>query len=109
MKEKKIRAVKLVVASQPFVLLFLCCFRRRELRFQICMPFSKLKRTHKYDVSVKNALLVVVELLDQREMECSVANDSSAQECVNIVLNRLQVHAEGFYFGLQYLNKQKHR
>ncbi|XP_063719913.1 tyrosine-protein phosphatase non-receptor type 14-like, partial [Symsagittifera roscoffensis] len=73
------------------------------------MPFSKLKRTHKYDVSVKNALLVVVELLDQREMECSVANDSSAQECVNIVLNRLQVHAEGFYFGLQYLNKQKHR
>ena len=78
-------------------------------KFQIYMPFKRLKRTHRYDVSTKNALLILVELLDQKEIECSVSIDSPAQECLDIVLNRLQVQSEGFYFGLQYLNKQKHR
>ncbi len=73
------------------------------------MPLPKLKRTRRYDVSSKNALLVMVELLDQRVIECSVAVDSVAQDCLDIVLNRLQVQSEAFYFGLQYLNKQKHR
>ena len=66
----------------------------------------KLKRAHKYSVSTKNALLIVVELLDQKLIECSVGVESLAQECLDIVLSRLQINEETFYFGLQHLNKQ---
>uniref|UniRef100_UPI00358EE77B tyrosine-protein phosphatase non-receptor type 21-like isoform X2 n=1 Tax=Myxine glutinosa TaxID=7769 RepID=UPI00358EE77B len=70
------------------------------------MPFGlKLKRTRRYNVSSKNCFVTQILLLDGKSMECTLSVESTGQECLEAVAQRLELR-ELTCFGLWYLNKQ---
>lgn len=71
------------------------------------MPLGlKLRKAHKsYDVLSKNLFVCMVELLDNSVLECSLNADSSGQECVEHVCQRLGID-EADYFGMKFVNKR---
>ncbi|CAG5132516.1 unnamed protein product, partial [Candidula unifasciata] len=69
------------------------------------MPFKWLKKTRKYDISTKNVFIVGVYLLDNAYLECTLTADSTGQECLNSIAQRIEL-AESHYFGLRYVTKK---
>ncbi|KAL4623898.1 tyrosine-protein phosphatase non-receptor type 14-like isoform X2 [Arapaima gigas] len=57
------------------------------------MPFNfKIrKRTRQYSVLSKNCFLVRVQLLDNNLMECTRPVESTGQECLDMVAQKLQL------------------
>ena len=65
-------------------------------KFQHCklftMPFGlKFKRTRRYDISTKNVFVVVVEMLDHTYLECTLNSDSTGQECLESLAQRIEL------------------
>ncbi|XP_059161044.1 tyrosine-protein phosphatase non-receptor type 21-like isoform X2 [Physella acuta] len=72
------------------------------------MPFKwRLKKTRKYDISTKNSFIVGVYLLDNAYLECTLNADSTGQECLNSIAQRVEL-VESHYFGLRYVTKKLH-
>ncbi|GBM39059.1 Tyrosine-protein phosphatase non-receptor type 14 [Araneus ventricosus] len=70
------------------------------------MPFKlKLKKSRQYNVSSKNLFVLSVELLDNTTVECTLSAQSSGQECLNNVCQRLGL-MQPQYFGLRFLSKK---
>lgn len=56
------------------------------------MPFKwRLKKTRKYDISTKNVFIVGVYLLDNAYLECTLTADSTGQECLNSIAQRIEL------------------
>ncbi|XP_012940098.1 tyrosine-protein phosphatase non-receptor type 21 [Aplysia californica] len=72
------------------------------------MPFKwRLKKTRKYDISTKNLFIVGVYLLDNAYLECTLSAESTGQECLNSIAQRIEL-SESLYFGLRYVSKKLH-
>ncbi|XP_067847971.1 tyrosine-protein phosphatase non-receptor type 21 isoform X2 [Heptranchias perlo] len=70
------------------------------------LPFGiKLKRTRRYTVSSKSCLVVRIQLLDNGFLEFTLSVESTGQECLEAVAQRLELR-EITYFSLWYYNKQ---
>ncbi|XP_067894944.1 tyrosine-protein phosphatase non-receptor type 21 [Heterodontus francisci] len=70
------------------------------------LPFGiKLKRTRRYTVSSKSCLVVRIQLLDNGFLEFTLSVESTGQECLEAVAQRLELR-EVTYFSLWYYNKQ---
>ncbi|MFT7817260.1 tyrosine-protein phosphatase non-receptor type 21 [Arapaima gigas] len=70
------------------------------------LPFGlKLKRTRRYTVSSKNCLVTRIQLLTDEFLEYTLSVESTAQECLEAVAQRLELR-EVTYFSLWYFNKQ---
>ncbi|XP_018418858.1 PREDICTED: tyrosine-protein phosphatase non-receptor type 21 [Nanorana parkeri] len=70
------------------------------------LPFGlKLKRTRRYTVSSKSCLVARIQLLNNEFVEFTLSVESSGQECLEAVAQRLELR-EVTYFSLWYLNKQ---
>uniref|UniRef100_A0A8C9WMH1 Tyrosine-protein phosphatase non-receptor type n=1 Tax=Scleropages formosus TaxID=113540 RepID=A0A8C9WMH1_SCLFO len=70
------------------------------------LPFGlKLKRTRRYTVSSKNCLVARIQLLSDEFLEYTLSVESTAQECLEAVAQRLELR-EVTYFSLWYFNKQ---
>ncbi|XP_038631988.1 tyrosine-protein phosphatase non-receptor type 21 isoform X1 [Scyliorhinus canicula] len=70
------------------------------------LPFGiKLKRTRRYTVSNKSCLVVRIQLLDNGFLEFTLSVESTGQECLEAVAQRLELR-EITYFSLWYFNKQ---
>ncbi|XP_059815646.1 tyrosine-protein phosphatase non-receptor type 21 isoform X1 [Hypanus sabinus] len=70
------------------------------------LPFGiKLKRTRRYTVSSKSCLVVRIQLLDNGFLEFTLSVESTGQECLEAVAQRLELR-EINYFSLWYCNKQ---
>lgn len=67
------------------------------------MPFKfHLKKSRQYNVVSKNQYVICVELLDTTTIECTLGVDSTGQECLNNVAQRLGLGQPEF-FGLRYV------
>ncbi|XP_032673267.1 tyrosine-protein phosphatase non-receptor type 14-like isoform X2 [Odontomachus brunneus] len=67
------------------------------------MPFKfHLKKSRQYNVVSKNQYVICVELLDSSSIECTLSIDSSGQECLNNVTQRIGLGQPEF-FGLCYI------
>ena len=56
------------------------------------MPFKwRIKKTKKYDISTKNLFIVGVYLLDNAYLECTLSADSTGQECLNSIAQRIEL------------------
>ena len=56
------------------------------------MPFKwRLKKTRKYDISTKNLFIVGVYLLDNAYLECTLNAESTGQECLNSIAQRIEL------------------
>lgn len=56
------------------------------------MPFGlKFKRTRRYDISTKNVFVVGVEMLDHSFLECTLNSDSTGQECLESIAQRIEL------------------
>ncbi|XP_055880391.1 tyrosine-protein phosphatase non-receptor type 21-like isoform X2 [Biomphalaria glabrata] len=72
------------------------------------MPFKwRLKKTRKYDISTKNSFIVGVYLLDNAYLECTLSAESTGQECLKSIAQRIEL-SESQYFGLRYVTKKLH-
>uniref|UniRef100_A0AAY4B0K0 protein-tyrosine-phosphatase n=1 Tax=Denticeps clupeoides TaxID=299321 RepID=A0AAY4B0K0_9TELE len=73
------------------------------------MPFRiKLRRTRRYVLS-KNYFVTRIRLLDTNVIECTLSVESTGQECLEAVAQRLELR-ETHYFGLWFHTKaQVHR
>ncbi|XP_068110654.1 tyrosine-protein phosphatase non-receptor type 21 isoform X2 [Hyperolius riggenbachi] len=70
------------------------------------LPFGlKLKRTRRYTVSSKSCLVARIQLLNNEFVEFTLSVESSGQECLEAVAQRLELR-EVMYFSLWYYNKQ---
>lgn len=70
------------------------------------MPFGlKFKRTRRYDISTKNVFVVGVEMLDHSFLECTLNSDSTGQECLESIAQRIEL-SQTQYFGLRYVTKK---
>ncbi|XP_021372651.1 tyrosine-protein phosphatase non-receptor type 14-like isoform X2 [Mizuhopecten yessoensis] len=70
------------------------------------MPFGlRFKRTRRYEVSSKNVFVVGVSMLDNSFLECTLNSDSTGQECLDSIAQRIEL-AETQYFGLRYVTKK---
>ncbi|XP_053553555.1 tyrosine-protein phosphatase non-receptor type 21 isoform X2 [Bombina bombina] len=70
------------------------------------LPFGlKLKRTRRYTVSSKSCLVARIQLLNNEFVEFTLSVESSGQECLEAVAQRLELR-EVTYFSLWYYNKQ---
>ncbi|XP_059505064.1 tyrosine-protein phosphatase non-receptor type 21 [Stegostoma tigrinum] len=70
------------------------------------LPFGiKLKRTRRYTVSSKSCLVVRIQLLDNGFLEFTLSVESTGQECLEAVAQRLELR-EITYFSLWFCNKQ---
>ncbi|XP_066983162.1 tyrosine-protein phosphatase non-receptor type 14 isoform X1 [Macrobrachium rosenbergii] len=70
------------------------------------MPFKlRLKKTRQYNVVSRNVLVISVELLDKTTLECTLSADSTGQDCLHNVCQRLSLHQPEF-FGLRYMSKK---
>ncbi|XP_072391458.1 tyrosine-protein phosphatase non-receptor type 14 [Diabrotica undecimpunctata] len=69
------------------------------------MPFKlKLKKSRHYSV-VSNSLFVIsVEILDGTTVECTLSSESTGQDCLDVVCQKLSLNQPKF-FGLQYISK----
>ncbi|KAG5277562.1 hypothetical protein AALO_G00119020 [Alosa alosa] len=64
------------------------------------MPFRlKLRRTRRYNVLSKNYFVTRIRLLDANVIECTLSVDSTGQECLEAVAQRLELR-ETHFFGL---------
>lgn len=60
---------------------------------QVKMPFKlRLKKTRQYNVVSRNVLVISVELLDKTTLECTLSADSTGQDCLRNVCQRLSLH-----------------
>ncbi|CAG9838149.1 unnamed protein product [Diabrotica balteata] len=78
----------------------------RDTDRKICrMPFKlKLKKSRHYSV-VSNSLFVIsVEILDGTTVECTLSSESTGQDCLDVVCQKLSLNQPKF-FGLQYISK----
>uniref|UniRef100_A0A671M5I3 Tyrosine-protein phosphatase non-receptor type n=1 Tax=Sinocyclocheilus anshuiensis TaxID=1608454 RepID=A0A671M5I3_9TELE len=70
------------------------------------LPFGlKLKRTRRYTVSSKSCLVTRIQLLNGEYVEFTLSVESTGQECLEAVAQRLELR-EITYFSLWYYNKQ---
>ncbi|KAG8561923.1 hypothetical protein GDO81_015531 [Engystomops pustulosus] len=70
------------------------------------LPFGlKLKRTRRYTVSSKSCLVARIQLLNNEFVEFTLSVESTGQECLEAVAQRLELR-EVTYFSLWYYNKQ---
>ncbi|KAK3871834.1 hypothetical protein Pcinc_023038 [Petrolisthes cinctipes] len=70
------------------------------------MPFKlRLRKTRQYNVLSRNVLVISVELLDKTTLECTLSADSTGQDCLHNVCQRLSLHQPEF-FGLRYMSKK---
>ncbi|ROT73234.1 Tyrosine-protein phosphatase non-receptor type 14 [Penaeus vannamei] len=73
---------------------------------KVKMPFKlRLKKTRQYNVVSRNVLVISVELLDKTTLECTLSADSTGQDCLRNVCQRLSLHQHEF-FGLRYMSKK---
>ncbi|XP_032845461.1 tyrosine-protein phosphatase non-receptor type 14 isoform X3 [Tyto alba] len=71
------------------------------------MPFGlKLRRTRRYNVLSKNCFVTRIRLLDSNVIECTLSVESTGQECLEAVAQRLELR-ETHYFGLSFLSKSQ--
>ncbi|KFZ54865.1 Tyrosine-protein phosphatase non-receptor type 14 [Antrostomus carolinensis] len=71
------------------------------------MPFGlKLRRTRRYNVLSKNCFVTRIRLLDNSVIECTLSVESTGQECLEAVAQRLELR-ETHYFGLWFLSKSQ--
>ncbi|KAB0343302.1 hypothetical protein FD754_020228 [Muntiacus muntjak] len=71
------------------------------------MPFGlKLRRTRRYNVLSKNCFVTRIRLLDSSVIECTLSVESTGQECLEAVAQRLELR-ETHYFGLWFLSKSQ--
>ncbi|XP_037541787.1 tyrosine-protein phosphatase non-receptor type 14 [Nematolebias whitei] len=69
------------------------------------MPFRlKLRRTRRYNVLSKNSFVTRIRLLDTNVIECTLSVESTGQECLEMVAQRLELR-ETHYFGLWFQGK----
>ncbi|CAL8394095.1 unnamed protein product [Arctogadus glacialis] len=70
------------------------------------MPFRlKLRRrTRRYNVLSKNSFVTGIRLLDGNVIECTLSVESTGQECLEAVAQRLELR-ETHYFGLWFQGK----
>nr|XP_057913310.1 tyrosine-protein phosphatase non-receptor type 14-like [Doryrhamphus excisus] len=69
------------------------------------MPFRlKLRRTRRYNVLSKNCFVTRIRLLDSNVIECTLSVESTGQECLEAVAQRLELR-ETHYFGLWFQGK----
>uniref|UniRef100_A0A3Q0R9S2 protein-tyrosine-phosphatase n=1 Tax=Amphilophus citrinellus TaxID=61819 RepID=A0A3Q0R9S2_AMPCI len=69
------------------------------------MPFRlKLRRTRRYNVLSKNYFVTRIRLLDTNVIECTLSVESTGQECLEAVAQRLELR-ETHYFGLWFQGK----
>ncbi|KAG8230600.1 hypothetical protein J437_LFUL004513, partial [Ladona fulva] len=67
------------------------------------MPFKlRLNKKRQYNVVSKSLFVICVELLDGTSIECTLSAESSGQECLHNVCQRLGLQQPEF-FGLQYV------
>ncbi|KAH9507233.1 Tyrosine-protein phosphatase non-receptor type 21 [Bulinus truncatus] len=79
-----------------------------DLQIILKMPFKwRLKKTRKYDISTKNSYIVGVYLLDNAYLECTLNAESTGQECLKSIAQRIEL-SESQYFGLRYVTKKLH-
>nr|DBA27256.1 TPA: hypothetical protein GDO54_011420 [Pyxicephalus adspersus] len=72
------------------------------------MPFKiKLRRTKRYNVLSKNCFMSKIRLLNSSDIECTLSVDSTGQECLEAVAQRLEL-SETHYFGLSFVTKSQH-
>lgn len=72
------------------------------------MPFKwRLKKARKYDLSTKNLFIVGVYQLDNSYLECTLNAESTGQECLNSIAQRIEL-SENHFFGLRYVTKKLH-
>ncbi|CAL1575975.1 unnamed protein product [Knipowitschia caucasica] len=70
------------------------------------LPFGlKLKRTRRYTVSSKSCLVTRIQLLSGDFVEFTLSVESTGQECLEAVAQRLELR-EITFFSLWYYNKQ---
>ena len=66
------------------------------------MPFKwRLKKTRSYEISSKNSFIVGVYLLDNSFLECTLNSDSTGQECLDSIAQRIElseVNFDAFHF-----------
>lgn len=56
------------------------------------MPFGlKLRRTRRYNVLSKNCFVTRIRLLDHTVIECTLSVESTGQECLEAVAQRLEL------------------
>ncbi|KAL7872505.1 hypothetical protein SRHO_G00074880 [Serrasalmus rhombeus] len=56
------------------------------------MPFGlKLRRTKRYNVLSKNYFVTRIRLLDNNVIECTLSVESTGQECLEAVAQRLEL------------------
>lgn len=56
------------------------------------MPFGlKLRRTRRYNVLSKNCFVTRIRLLDNNVIECTLSVESTGQECLEAVAQRLEL------------------
>ena len=56
------------------------------------MPFKwRLKKARKYDLSTKNLFIVGVYQLDNSYLECTLNAESTGQECLNSIAQRIEL------------------
>lgn len=56
------------------------------------MPFRlKLRRTRRYNVLSKNYFVTRIRLLDGNVIECTLSVESTGQECLEAVAQRLEL------------------
>lgn len=69
------------------------------------MPFKlKLKKSRHYSVVSKSLFVISVELLDGTNIECTLSSESTGQDCLDVVCQKLGLNQPKF-FGLQYMSK----
>lgn len=71
------------------------------------MPFKlKLKKNRQYNVVSKSLFVISIELLDGVVVECTLGSDSTGQECLENVCQKLVINQPEF-FGLRYISRSQ--
>lgn len=66
--------------------------RKAASKGHITMPFGlKLRRTRRYNVLSKNCFVTRIRLLDSNVIECTLSVESTGQECLEAVAQRLEL------------------
>lgn len=69
------------------------------------MPFKlKLKKSRHYSVVSKSSFVISVEILDGTNIECTLSSESTGQDCLDVVCQKLGLNQPKF-FGLQYMSR----
>ncbi|KAJ8921711.1 hypothetical protein NQ315_010621 [Exocentrus adspersus] len=69
------------------------------------MPFKlKLKKSRHYSVVSKSLYVISVEILDGTIVECTLSSESTGQDCLDVVCQKLSLNQPKF-FGLQYVSR----